>query len=80
MKQWEYRIIDSNTIKKPGLMKDFAVTDVQAYLNKIGETGWEIIDFQCKFKLKEIEWFHGLAKREQSAATQTPQPENSAEV
>lgn len=64
MKTWEYKLIDSNVIKKPGLLKDFDPEDVEAHLNQLGQQGWEIIFFNCSFKVKKVETFYGVAKRE----------------
>jgi len=76
MKTWEYKLIDSNTVKKPGLMSDFPPEDVENLLNKLGGEGWEVIYFQCKFKAKQIENFYGIAKRESSGQ---PQPAASVD-
>ncbi|MFC1569491.1 DUF4177 domain-containing protein [bacterium] len=75
MRTWEYKIIDSNAYKKPGLMRNFTPADVDGFLNKYGQEGWELIHFQCKFKTKEIESFYGLAKREVVKQAQNPSPE-----
>ena len=72
MKNWEYKIIDSNAYKKPGLMKDFSPKDVEGFLNKLGQQGWEVIEFQCKFKIKQIDTFYGLARREVESQAQNP--------
>ncbi|MBN1782476.1 hypothetical protein JW948_15175 [bacterium] len=74
---WQYKLIDSNAFKKPGLMKDFAPADVEAYLNKLGQQGWEIVSFDCRFKLKAVEFFYGLAKREAQGAPQEPAAEQA---
>jgi hypothetical protein len=75
MKKWEYKIINSHTFKKAGILKDFAVADVESQLNQLGQQGWEIVYFDCKFKVKEIETFTGVVKREAvSAPTSPPGP------
>ena len=81
MKTWEYKIIDHNAFKKPGLMKDFSPEDVEGFLNELGKDGWEFISFDCKFKIKEIETFYGLAKRQASvkAHAQAPAPAQAPE-
>ncbi len=80
MKKWEYKLVNSNFFKKPGLLKDFAITDVEAYLNKLGQQGWEIVYFDCKFKIKEIETFTAVAKREADETSQQPSaPEDNTE-
>jgi hypothetical protein len=70
MKTWQYKFIDSNTMRKPGLMKDFSPSEVEAYLNQLGQEGWEIIHFQCKFRVKDVDSFYGVARREGTEPSQ----------
>jgi hypothetical protein len=75
MKKWEYKIINSHSFKKVGILKDFAVADVESQLNQLGQQGWQIVHFDCKFKVKEIETFTAVVKREAaSASTSPPEP------
>ena len=75
MKKWEYKIINSHTVKKTGILSDYAVADVESLLNKLGQQGWEIVHFDCKFKVKKIETFTAVIKREAAAApNSTAQP------
>ncbi|BDX06284.1 DUF4177 domain-containing protein [Planctobacterium marinum] len=41
---WEYKIIDSNSVEKAGFLKGRTLEAVEAYLNELGQDGWEIID------------------------------------
>jgi hypothetical protein len=72
MKKWEYKIINSHTFKKSGILKNFAVADVESQLNRLGQQGWEIVYFDCTFKVKEIEAFTGVVKREAVSAPASP--------
>ena len=68
MKKWEYKIFNSHTFKKAGILNDYAIADVESLLNKLGQQGWEIVHFECKFKVKVIETFTAVVKREAAAA------------
>jgi hypothetical protein len=64
MKRWEYKVIDTNDVPRRDLFKGKNREDVEAFLNKLGDQGWEIV---C---LDAVE-FHGsylsllgIAKRE----------------
>jgi hypothetical protein len=70
MKTWQYKFIDSNSLRKPGLMKDFSPSEVEAYLNTLGQEGWEIIHFHCKFRVKDVDTFYGVARREGTEPSQ----------
>jgi hypothetical protein len=65
MKKWEYKIIDTKEIPGVKIFKDKSrqAVEVEAYLNKLGEQGWEIVNFDA------VDWnrcmeFRGVAKRE----------------
>jgi hypothetical protein len=66
MKKWEYRIIDTQEVPVGGIFGIFKGKSrqaVEAYLNELGEQGWEIVNFDA------LEWkgcgaFRGVAKRE----------------
>lgn len=74
MKTWEYKLIDSNVLKKPGLLKDFDPADVETHLNQLGQQGWEIVFFNCIFKAKKVETFYGVAKRESHGEARSADP------
>ena len=69
MKKWEYRIIDTYQVPGcysaflSGIFKVKSRQAIEAYLNALGEQGWEIVNFDA------LEWrscmaFRGVAKRE----------------
>ena len=63
MKKWEYRIIDTQEVPGDRIFKGKSRQAVEAYLNELGEQGWEIVNFDA------LEWkgcgaFRGVAKRE----------------
>ena len=68
MKKWEYRIIDTYEVPGypaflSGIFKVKSRQAIEAYLNALGEQGWEIVSFDA------LEWrscmaFRGVAKRE----------------
>jgi len=63
MRTWEYRIIDSNDVKSEGLLKGRSRTSLEAYLNELGDEGWEIVNLDWR-ELESRMSFSGLAKRE----------------
>ena len=63
MKKWEYRIIDTKEVPGGGIFKAKSRQAVEAYLNELGEQGWEVVNIDA------LEWkgcmaFLGVAKRE----------------
>ena len=64
MKKWEYRIVDARDTPKAGPFKDRERETVVAYLNELGEEGWEIINLDFKGMLEGRFEFSGVAKRE----------------
>ena len=63
MKKWEYRIINTKEVPGGGILKVKSRQAIEAYLNALGEQGWEIVNFDA------LEWngcmaFRGVAKRE----------------
>lgn len=64
--RWEYKIIDSDEARGGGFLKGKTIDDVEAYLNQLGEGGWEIIDLdfkQTQLGTSGPASFLGLAKR-----------------
>ena len=68
MTKWEYKLIDSKKLSEAekSLFKQTRVTleEAEAYLNKLGEEGWEIIDLDFDFLIHDTGAFVGVAKRE----------------
>jgi hypothetical protein len=67
MDRWEYRLLDSKKLPEAerGLFKQTKVSleEAEAYLNKLGDQGWEIIDIDFDFLIHDTGAFVGVAKR-----------------
>jgi hypothetical protein len=65
MTTWEYRFLDSMDIEEGGFLAVKSREAVEAYLNAIGDEGWEVVNLD----FVEIEGrtsFVGIAKREKA--------------
>ena len=62
MKKWEYKVIDSRNLVGGGAFKGKEREVVEAYLNELGEQGWEIVDLHFREIQRGFE-FSGVAKR-----------------
>ena len=66
MKKWEYKIIDTKDVPGGGILAGKSRDAIEDYLNKFGEQGWEIVNFDAL----ELQNFHltflGVAKREKA--------------
>jgi hypothetical protein len=67
MDKWEYKLLDSKRLPEAekGIFKRtrVSITEAEAYLNKLGEDGWEIIDIDFDFLIHDTGAFAGVAKR-----------------
>jgi hypothetical protein len=67
MEKWEYKLLDSKTLPEAekSMFKQTKVTigEAEAYLNKLGAEGWEIIDIDFDFLIHDTGAFVGVAKR-----------------
>ena len=63
MKKWEYRIIDTKEVPGGGIFHGKSREAVEAYLNELGEQGWEIINIDA-LELQSYGAALDLAKRE----------------
>ena len=66
MTRWEYLIVDSKDVAGGGLFKEKKRSDVEAYLNNLGNEGWELVNLDFRELDSRFE-FTGLAKRERVA-------------
>ena len=66
MKQWEYRLIDSNDVKSEGILRGRSREAIEQYLNELGAEGWEIITLDWN-PLEGRKSFSGVAKRPKSS-------------
>ena len=64
MAKWEYKLLDSKVVpdQKGLLPKPKSVSDIEAYFNRLGEEGWEIVNIDFK-ELGAHREFVGVAKR-----------------
>lgn len=64
MAKWEYKILDSNAVPdaKGIIPKPKKISDIEAYLNRLGADGWEIVNLDFK-ELSSPREFVGVAKR-----------------
>jgi len=62
-KKWEYRIVDSHEIPGVDYTDVRRKQDLQNYLNRLGQEGWEIINLDLT-ENQEFYNFFGVAKRE----------------
>lgn len=62
MKQWEYRIIDSQEVAREGLFRGRSREAVETFLNGLGSDGWEVINMDWREFEGRLS-FTGVAKR-----------------
>ena len=60
--KWEYRLFDSAKVKREGVFKGRSQEALEAYLNELGEEGWEIVNIDFR-ELQSRTSFLGVAKR-----------------
>ena len=63
MKKWEYMIVDSKDVSGGSIFTGKDRSQVDKYLNQIGQEGWEIINLGFRELDNRFE-FTGVAKRE----------------
>lgn len=63
MKKWAYKVVDSRDLEGGGVFKGKDREVVEAYLNQLGQEGWEIVDLNFRELQKGFE-FSGIAKKE----------------
>ena len=70
MDRWEYKLLDSKRLQEAekGMFKQTKVSldEAEAYLNKLGDEGWEIIDIDFDFLIHDTGAFVGVAKRKRA--------------
>src|SRR5690242_7907520 len=62
MKKWEYRIIDTQEVPGGGIFGGKSRQAVEAYLNELGEQGWQIVNCDA-LEWKSCGAFRGVATR-----------------
>jgi hypothetical protein len=63
MKNYIYKIIDSQDVKSAGLFKGRKREDVETYLNDLGAQGWELVNIDFRELEGSLE-FGGVMKKE----------------
>ncbi|MCG7530569.1 DUF4177 domain-containing protein [Psychrobium sp. MM17-31] len=63
MKKFEYKMIDSKDVAAVSLFKGRKRSDIEAYLNKLGAQGWELVNADFR-ELEGDTEFSGIMKRE----------------
>ena len=63
MREFKYKIIDSDDIEKPGIFKTREREDVEDYLCSLGSEGWELINIDFRELEGRLE-FAGVMKKE----------------
>lgn len=61
--KFSYKIIDSADVKSAGLFKGKQREDVEAYLNKLGQDGWELVNVDFRELEGRLE-FSGIMKKQ----------------
>lgn len=65
MSKWEYKIIDSRDVARDSFFKGRNREKLEAHLNLLGDTGWEIINLDFNDIHESAGFFLGVAKRAQ---------------
>ena len=63
MKRWEYKIVDSKDVAGGGIFKGKDRSEVDRYLNELGQEGWEVVNLDFRELENRFE-LAGVAKRE----------------
>jgi hypothetical protein len=65
MRKWEYKLVDSKDVPSDGMFKGRNRVKLEAYLNQLGEEGWELVNIDS-LELEGRKEFVGVAKRERA--------------
>ena len=65
MKTYSYKMIDSRDVESAGLFKGRKREDIEAYLNGLGEQGWELVNVDFRELEGGLE-FAGIMKKQHS--------------
>ncbi len=63
MKQYNYKIVDTCDVESAGIFKGRKREDVEAYLNSLGQDGWELVNVEFRELEGGLE-FGGIMKKE----------------
>lgn len=65
-RRWEYKLLSTKDLPGGGMleMKERDREAVEAYLNRLGEEGWEIVGIDFTDAMGSTSFFQALARRE----------------
>ena len=65
-RKWEYKLLSTKDLPGGGMlqMKEREREAVEAYLNRLGDDGWEIVGIDFTDALGSASFFQALARRE----------------
>ncbi|GAA5135878.1 DUF4177 domain-containing protein [Thalassotalea piscium] len=63
MKKFTYKMIDTRDVESAGMFKGRKREDIEAYLNKLGAEGWELVNVDFR-ELEGGSEFAGIMKKE----------------
>ena len=65
-RRWEYKLLSTKDLPDGGMLglKEREREAVEAYLNQLGEQGWEIVGIDFHDGLGSPSFFQALARRE----------------
>jgi hypothetical protein len=65
MTKFEYKMIDTKDVAAAGVFKGRKRSDIEAYLNELGNEGWELVNVDYR-ELEGGTEFAGIMKRVRS--------------
>lgn len=63
MKKYQYKVVDTRDVGSAGLFKGRQRSDVEEYLNLLGNEGWELVNVDFRELEGGLE-FAGIMKKE----------------
>jgi len=65
-RRWEYKLLSTKDLPGGGMleMKERKREAVEAYLNQLGDEGWEIVSIDFSDTMASTSFFQALARRE----------------
>jgi hypothetical protein len=66
LRRWEYKLLSTNGLPGGGMLgaEERPREAIEAYLNQLGEDGWEIVGVDFSDHIGSPSFFQALAKRE----------------
>jgi hypothetical protein len=65
-RKWEYKLLSTNDLPSGGMLglKERKRESIEAYLNQLGDDGWEIVGIDFTDGMGSASYFQALARRE----------------